>query len=32
VLGKVVDAGVGTEGKPMVSAAGMRYQKGAPGR
>jgi flavin reductase (DIM6/NTAB) family NADH-FMN oxidoreductase RutF len=32
VLGKVVDAGVGAEGKPMVSTAGMRYQKGAPGR
>jgi flavin reductase (DIM6/NTAB) family NADH-FMN oxidoreductase RutF len=32
VVGKVVDAGLGAEGKPMVSTAGLRYQKGAPGR
>jgi flavin reductase (DIM6/NTAB) family NADH-FMN oxidoreductase RutF len=32
VFGKVVDAGLGADGKPMVSTAGLRYQKGAPGR
>jgi len=32
VVGRVVDAGVLTEGQPMVSTGGMRYQKSAPGR
>ena len=32
VVGKVVDAGLGADGKPMVSTAGLRYQKGPPGR
>jgi flavin reductase (DIM6/NTAB) family NADH-FMN oxidoreductase RutF len=32
VLGKVVDAGLGPDGKPMTSTAGLRYAKGAPGR
>jgi flavin reductase (DIM6/NTAB) family NADH-FMN oxidoreductase RutF len=32
VVGRVVDAGVLSEGRPMVSTAGMRYLKSGPAR